>query len=402
MTETSLKEMFRDALAGEPREDIPVHEDIARGRTRRKRVLRRRKAGGVFVVATIAVGLILPSMSDSALDSEVRRPAPSAGRGGDIAPEVADDSLRMAVWEAVDSALPEDVQLRAGTSVVADGPGPGLRLELERGRIGFELTVLLQNARPDLPDYKPCTGNEPALGGIVYPRGCDQGVDEEGRWRGVVDGVDNGFLFLERDPAAVTVEWRGASLEFPPGGPPTSTPGPVVVEEAWFGTAEADVVADAVWAVGAEHDPAELVSGIDLQATADTAWPEIEGVLEGQFGPLTAVEPVDGDIAGSVDGVTVQSGLVSAVYRTVDGAEVEVVIWQRDRPYEVLCLETYHVCERLQEYVAIGDGPVGPDSTRRVGQRGSVRVQVNSTHRGLEMPVSRSVAAILPLLPLIR
>lgn len=402
MTDTILKEMFREALVGEPTDDVAVHEDIARGRSRRTRVLRlRAAAGGVLVAATVAAGLIMPSFSGSDLDGEVRRPV-SVDRGGAISAEVLNDPLRLAMWEAVDAVLDEDVRLQAGTSVDSDGPGPGLLLQLELGRVGFELSVLLQNARPDLPDYRPCSEEEPALGGVVYTRGCQQGRDDEGRWRGTVPDDIGGFQFLEGEPAAVTVQWRLDYLRHPPGAPPVPTPGPLVVDQPWFGAAEADAVADAVWAVGAEYDPADLASGIDLQATADTAWPAIEGVLAGEFGPLTAVEPVDGDIDASVDGVPVQTGEVSAVYRTADGAEVEVVVWQRDRPYEVQCLERYFVCERLLgQYVGLHPGPVGPDSTRRVGQRGSVRVQVNSDHRGLEMPVSRSVAGIMPLLPLI-
>ncbi|SDU67226.1 hypothetical protein [Jiangella alkaliphila] len=404
MTDRTLKEMFREALAGEPADDGPVHEDIARGRSRRRRAVRRRAAGGVVAVAAVAAGLLVPSLADNTdLEGQVRQPTTSVDRRGHVAPDVSGDPLRLAIWAAVDAALPEDVRLRPGTSVVADGHGPGLRLDLERGDVGFELRVLLQNAPPDLPGYQLCDEYLPLFGDEwADATGCETGLDEEGRWRGVEAGADDGLLFLEGDPASVTVIWQGTSLSHPPDEPPVMTAGPMIPDVPWFGVAEADAVADAVWAAAAQYDPAELASGIDLEATAGAGWPAIEAVLEEQFGPLTVVDPVDGDIVTSVDGVQVQAGMITADYRTADGAEVEVIIWQRNRPYELLCLDVYHICETMPElYIHIGDGPVGPDSTRRVGQRGSVRVQVNSTHRGLEMPVSRSVAGIMPLLSLI-
>jgi hypothetical protein len=401
MTDTILKEMFRDALSGEPENAASVDEDIARGRSRRTCVLRRRAKAGAVFMTVVTIGLILPSVQGPVIDGEERRPTTSNGRGAVVAPEVAGDPLRLAMWEAVDATLPEDVRLRPGTSVTADGPGPGLMLELERGYLGFDVQVLLQNARPDLPGYRPCTEPDALIRDIVDTGGCEQGRDDEGRWRVAQGGSDGGLVVLEGDPAAVTLQWTLGSVQFD-RGEPRVTAHPYVPDAPWFSAAEADAVADAVWAVGAQHSRADLVSGIDLQETRGDAWPAIEAALAAQLGPLTTIEPVGGDIAARVDGVDVQSGMISATFRTVDGAEVEIAVWQRDRSYDALCFEQYSVCQRpTGEYVELGAGPVGPDMTGRVGQRGSVRVQVNSSHRGLEMPVSRSVAGILPILPLI-
>ncbi|SDU74806.1 hypothetical protein [Jiangella alkaliphila] len=394
-----LKTLFEDALAGEPAQDVPVAERVARGRARRARALRRRAGGGVLVAAAVAAALVLPSSPISVVDAEVAQAPTTGGSRADavVSPEVADDPLKLAMWEAVDDVLPSDVRLVENSYVYDSGPGPNLYLSLERGDVRFSLSVWMQNSRPDLPDFRPCT--EPVLPLVPSSRwaNCEQGSDDEGRWRAIGDDGLNTQLVLDGGPAAVALRWgvHYEGDEVDDNGMPIETETPLTADEA-------DRIADAVWSVGAQHTPAELVSGVDLRATADDAWPDIKAALEESFGPLTVVTPVDGDVTETVEGVQVQTGLVSAAYATADGTRVDVAVWQRDRLYQPMCVEHYDECITFPGAVAsVGDGgsAAGSGSGGTLGHRGFLLVRTDAGSPELEEAVVRANVAAMQAVP---
>ncbi|WP_026877041.1 hypothetical protein [Jiangella gansuensis] len=400
MSSPALKELLESALAGEPARGVSADAVVARGRARRARRLRRRAGAGVLVITAAAAGLALPSSPVSVVDAEVAQAPTTGGVRADavLSPAVADDPVKLEMWEAVDDALPSDVRLVEDSYVYGDTPGPGLYLSLERGDVRFSLSVWLQNSRPDLADYRPCTEPEPLMGESSLWSDCEQGADDDGRWRvvGSDDGRDT-FLILDGEPAAVALRW-GVNYD----GAEVDDQGMPLETKTALTEAEADRVADAVWSVGARHTPAELVSGVDLEATSGAAWAQIEAALEEAFGQLTVVEPVDGEVRASAGGVDVQTGLVSATYETADGVRVDVAVAQKDRLYEPMCIERYGECSLFPGAVhafGTGDPAAGQAASGTLGQRGTLVVRTDAASPELEAAVNRANVAAMQAVP---
>jgi hypothetical protein len=62
VNDKNLRDLFEDALDGEPGTMAPIHEDVARGRALRVRKARQRLGGiGVGAAALIVGALVVPA-----------------------------------------------------------------------------------------------------------------------------------------------------------------------------------------------------------------------------------------------------------------------------------------------------------------------------------------------------
>jgi hypothetical protein len=424
MTETRLKDIFRETLTGEPTVSVPTDEDIARGRARKKQLWRNRAAGGVAVLVVAGLGAaVLPAVFGDDGDGvsvadggESGDPDGDAG-GGSYPPAVGDDPIKQHLWDAIEAALPADVEVVTLDDTelqVAPEVGPSIGVLLERGEngLGFQFRVSVEQSRPDLPEYRPCT--EPGLleGTWSQWQNCVEGRDDDGVWRAAGDLVDFGsaVLLAENDDVSVNVNWSTRPYPLPDSEPTQSggerPTGPTLDR------AEGEAVREAVLAAAADLDPDDLTSGAELSAVAD-AWPEVRSILEQAVG--SELTPVGGDDpVVDLQDPDFQVGTVSAEYVTADGAEVEVWFWQRPRVSEPMCLEAIYQCSSFtggQELLAPADGGgQNHEGGGNAGPRGDLWLRVSSdvvageptiddagTMTLAEGDLSGSMSALMPL-----
>ncbi|AYY12583.1 hypothetical protein EF847_07555 [Actinobacteria bacterium YIM 96077] len=358
MTERGLRDLFEAALDDEPEHIGLVDDDIARGRARRARRMRRLAGSGAVSVVTAVAAVTIPASPLSIVDGD-EDPNQVATTTGIVAPEVANDPLRRDLWHSIQESLPDDARLADGSSVHGLTHGaPGIRFVLEKQHQGHDrqigVNIALQNARPELDNFHPCNDTNSELESSPFDGTCEAGRDAEGRWRvfGTHDDLSTGAVVLEGGHVATTVTWSDMAAEAEEDGQVTAETAELLSPQ------EADAIASAAWHVGTERDEAELVSGIDLTATLD-AWQQLAGTLEDELelGPLTPVRPDDdAEIGGAYDDTTGaisdidrqhQSGVIAARYRTDEGTEVDVVIWQKDRTYDTFCHPRLPLCDSI-------------------------------------------------------
>lgn len=380
MSGSELRELFEDALAGEPERDVPVREDIARGRRSLTRLRRRWAGGATLVAAAAAVALVVPASPLSIVDGG---PA-----GLDVADETQDDAvaepgdvdrLEQDMWQAVEDVLPADVSTAAGFVAGGDGPGPDLSLQLQRDGAAFAVRVWLQEARSEPDAFRPCSRPGTALEVAGGWQPCDEGTDALGRWRVAAD-VDprDHVTVLEGGTAAVTVvrPVSGATLT----------------------QAETDAVADAVWRVGDGRPAGELRTAVDLdQAVAAETVENVVAVLEERLGLGAFSFRTSGLTHSGLSELGPDSASVWGRYVTDSGVGVDVVLWQKDRIYEPLCISAVDGCLAHAGSVAYlgnelaGRYP-GPSLLVPAGPRGGLWVHLGSTDPELEQRLEAAVA----------
>jgi hypothetical protein len=429
MNQERLRALFEDALADEPTNTGLVDDDVARGRALRSRRLRRRAGGaGVGAAALIAAALVVPasplSLIDDARDGAPNsvRPATTMVDGPPLAPEVADSPLLRDIWEAVSAELPDDVELVDDSYVYGSGYGAaGIYLSLERQESWFTLTISLGNGRPDLEDFRPCNDVPAASGFWGDAQICEEGRDDEGRWRlmSESDAPVQRVTVLEDESAAATVWLSQPASDI-------GADGGVLDPGDWnLSTEETDAIAAAAWAVGERHDPADLTNGISL-SEALVAWPEMQATLEEKLdlGPLTPVAPGDdASVEGIYDPETGaiadvddewQTGTIAARYATQEGIEIDVMVWQVARLYEPFCHERVRGCHVSGMWSSdFGgqedlDGLVGPGVSGALGDRAGIHIVIgtgelvnseNPESAELERSVSAAHGALSRLVP---
>ncbi|SDT25838.1 hypothetical protein [Jiangella sp. DSM 45060] len=341
MTDDALKELFADALLDEPDRMVSPDEDIARGRAHRARRRRGRLTAGVVgVLAAGSLGLVGPSLLpddgapaaggvapedqvwpyDGAARSSAQEPGRLSGGPQQAYAETGDARAATELSSAVRGAMPADVH------VLHEEYDPTLQpvvqLQARRDGVVFHLSVRLQDARPDLPEFEPCTTPAEIPDGVARWDSCAQGYDDRGRWRVVGHaGPSLGVAIAEGGSASAMVSWLPAPVEAADG---TQTEGSLA---GTLTPDEANGIAEAAWEVGARSGAAELTSGFDLAATR-RAWPDLELALQAAtgLGPLTRVEFEDDD-----------PSTIRARYVTADDIEVALTVWQDDRFYDNLC-----------------------------------------------------------------
>lgn len=403
MNDQRLRDLFEEVLVDEPAEDAAAYEDLARGRAARVRRRRRRVAGTVAVTAAAAaVALAVPVSPLSLID--VRGPAvsPATGDSADLPPEVADDPIKLALWKAVDKALPADIHVEEPVGAT-DG---GVYVALVRDGLSFGLTVWLQEARPDLEEFRPCSTPTPVE--FYVQSSCEEGYDGDGRWRVMAEALDGryGVAILEGGPASVTLRWDRV------GYPPPDCEGDVcqaVSEEdvevtGNLTTVEAGAIAEGAWSVGARYSPADLATGIDLEATFDQ-WPDLVTTLESalEIGELTPAEP--SGVVADIDG---QIGSITGSYATADGETVDVLVWQKERLYDPFCAD--RTCNFLpdqsmstddrQESSNIGRASLG--SIFGLGLRAGLEIWVDSPDPSADQGLADAQWQLEQLVPSLR
>ncbi|WP_157987831.1 hypothetical protein [Jiangella endophytica] len=391
--------MFRTTLTGEPLRPVVPDEDVARGRARQRRMRRQRVAGGVALLAVAGLGAaVLPAVFDDDRDDSVA--ADGAPDGGDYPPAVGDDPVKQVIWDAVESALPADVEVVGLDDPGLQGPpsvGAAIGVQLERGDsgTGFQFGVTVEKARTDLGEFRPCSEPGPLEGTSSQWRNCSEGSDD-GVWQAAGDlEFDSSVVMAQNDDAAVIVTW--STRPFPlPGSQATSSngsePGSLPTGPS-LDRAESEAVRDAVLAATAELDSDDLTSGADLGDIVGV-WPEVHSILEDAVGAaLTAVDGPAGDPAIDLQDVEHQVGTVSANYVTADGVEVEVWFWQRPRITDTMCIDAIMECAIAtgsQELLGpAGGGGENHEGGGSVGPRGQLWLRVTSD----EVPQSDDPAA---------
>ncbi|SEE64859.1 hypothetical protein [Jiangella alba] len=341
MTDDALRELFADALLDEPDRMVSPDDDIARGRARRARRRRGRiTAGVVGVLAAGSLGLIGPSLMpddgapaaaggtapedqvwpyDGAARSSAREPGGLTG--GTQEAEAQTSGVTSAdLPSAVVDALPADLQVLHQEYYPT--LQPVMQLQVQRDDVAFHIIVRLQDARPDLPEFEPCTTPVEIPDGVARWDSCAQGYDDQGRWRVLgYAGPTLGVAIAEGGSASAMVSWMRDPIEAADGRRTEGDLAETLTSD------EANGIVEAVWEVGARADAADLTSGFDLAATL-RAWPDIELALEAVtgLGPLTRVEFEGND-----------PSQIRARYVNADRIEVALTIWQDDRFYDNLC-----------------------------------------------------------------
>lgn len=320
MNDTDVREVFEQILGDEPGYDMPVDDDIARGRSLRARLRQRRTAVGAIVttsavVSIVAAGTIIvpaftekPGNDGSTVADD--RQAAMADRPAE-APTTQDDELVNDMWQAVEQQLPADVRVADGDIVTA-GEAPEFVVTLERDNVEFDLSVWLQNAQPKLGELQLCEGDS-------QYHFCQESTDELGRWRVVASGDEgDGLAVLEDGQASVTLRWEPYTVAAPTTDVLSDT--------------EVDALTDAVLEVGGQHAKAELLSGVDLTATKQ-AWPDIVTELEDAL-DVEALE-ASSEVDVTIDDAASQTGTLSSELTTASGTDVTVTIRQAARPHEL-------------------------------------------------------------------
>ncbi|MBB5791386.1 hypothetical protein [Jiangella mangrovi] len=367
MSPRELRELFEDALAGEPEREVPVRDDVDRGRRSLRRRRRRWTAGGALVAAVSAAVLVLPASPLSLVDGdpadldEVIRDEAVAGPDGGV------DALEQEMWQAVEAVLPGDVGPAADFAPGGDGPGPDLSLRLERRGAPFTVRVWLQEARTDPEAFRPCSRPGTALEVTGGWQDCQEGADSDGRWRISADVDQNDHItVLEGDGAAVTVVR------------PAGT-GVTLTQD------ETDAVADAVWQVGRDRPAEQLRTAIDMDAAASEATvDDVVAVLQERLGLGTFGFRTSGLTHSALSELGPDSASVWGRYVTTSGVGVDVVLWQKDRVYEPLCISAVDGCLAHPGSVVYFGNELagrydGPSLLLPAGPRGGLWLHLGST-----------------------
>lgn len=367
MSARELRELFEDALAGEPEREVPVHEDIARGRRSLRRRRRRWTTGGTLVAAVSAAVLVLPASPLSLVDGDPAHLDQEVRDETAVGPDGGIDALEQEMWQAVEAVLPDDVAPAPDFLTGGDGPGPDLLLRLERRTVPFTVRVWLQEAGDDPEAFRPCSRPGTALEVTGGWQACEEGTDSEGRWRisADVDQRDH-ITVLEGDAAAVTVVRPAGS-------------GATLTQD------ETDAVADAVWRVGNDRPADELRTAIDMDTAASEATvDDVVAVLEERLGLGTFSFRTSGLTRNALTELGPDSASVWGRYVTTSGVGVDVVLWQKDRVYEPLCISAVDGCLAHPGSVVYFGNELagrydGPSLLLPAGPRGGLWLHLGST-----------------------
>jgi hypothetical protein len=360
VSERNLRDLFQEALENEPQQHPTIDEDVARGqRFRRRRRTQRGLGAGAITAVAVGATVLLPASPLALHDSETDVVDVATGSTGDaevtVDSTIADDPVRMAMWRAVDSALPDDVGQELGDAAMIpniqtfppDALEVGMRLSRSDG--WFELSISLEPHRPQLERFRPCSSvdDNPILGGDVDGQrwnpdyNCQEG-DDDGRWRVVAyetSGTSNGdgpeptdvIMVLENDHASVTVNWSQPAMML--GHEMCTAPctADTLTED------EAIAVAAAVLDAAEGFSQTELDRGVDL-AAATQQWPGISARFEAS-GDLGELRLVDGSVEAQIspDGT---AGRIVATYEDDSGSQLHLVLLQRPRIYGLYCQDT--------------------------------------------------------------
>lgn len=401
MTEPTIRDLFQKTLTGEPAQLVVADEDVSRGRARVRRIWRHRVAGGVAVMAVAGLGAaVLPAVLDDDRDNVAS--ADGAGDPADYPPQIGDDPVKQRMWDAIESALPADVEVVPAEDLeheVVPATGPSIEVVLARGELSFDLAVTLEPARTDLPEFRPCSEPGRFDGTPGQWLNCEEGRDDDGVYRagGDLNGLAASAVLAENDDVSATVRWSLHPFLTGSGQPAPEDASPASVLDR----AEGEAIGDAVLAAAAGLDPADLTSGVELAAVAEV-WPEVTNVLEEAVGAeLTAVGPEDPVI--DLQDAEHQAGTVSAEYVTDDGLAVELWFSQRPRASEPMCVE------RLTWCFAIPGGQPGIGTHGvpgvQVGMRGDawILISENPGDGGVEPDTAATMETVQELLtPLVR
>lgn len=373
MTDETITQVRRAAAATEPLEPFDLDAVVRGGRAR----VRRRHIGAgaaVAALAVVAASLALPSSPVSVVDGEVaRQPLTEHAPPPVVAPVVADDPMRSAVWRAVEDALPADVVLAA--DVTGDPVEPTLSLQLQRGDQRFAATVIVHEDRADA--FRPCSEPKPEMGVTVAPRPCVEGQDDAGRWRVQADvlGGGTGLVSLLDGTYGVLMTWE-------------------VRDGVTLTRDEATALAEAALSVAAEGAIA-WSTGVDLEA-AVAGWDELRSAVETELDldPLTEWSPPEFEVERLGSGRLVGRAVLP------DGAEVEVEVWQRAAPYEAVCLTITNACSPLlgQSVETGADDPSDQVVSTQLGSRVGVVLRIASRDEVPEDMVA-AVERVAELLP---
>ncbi|SDU61362.1 hypothetical protein [Jiangella alkaliphila] len=373
MTDETITQLRGAAATTEPPAPFDLDAAVRGGRAR---VRRRRRTGAGVVAAAVAVaaGLALPSSPASVFDGEAaRQPRTEDVPQPVVAPVVADDPMKSAVWAAVDEALPPDVEPVA--DIVGDPVEPSLALQLRRGDQRFAATVIVHEDPAEA--FRPCSEPTPELGVTVAPWPCVEGEDDAGRWRVQADvlGGGTGLVSLVDGTNGVLVTWD-------------------VLEGVTLTRDEGTALAEAALSVAAEGTIA-WSTGVDLEAT-EAGWDELRSAVEAELdrGALTELSPPDFAIEDT------GRGQVIGRYVLPDGVEVEVEVWQRAAPYDAVCLTVTNACSPLPgQSVETGqDERSGQEVSTQLGSRAVVALRIASYDQALDSMVA-AVERVAELLP---
>ncbi|WP_129668825.1 hypothetical protein [Phytoactinopolyspora endophytica] len=269
-------------------------------------------------------------------------------------------ALQREMGEAVRDALADDVQINEQYGISFENLGyPSVSLELQRGDDADRTVVMdvsLAPARPDLDQFQPCS--DPPSNAWQDAESCEEGQDEDGRWRIMKTGSTDyrDVTIVEDDATSVIVEWNDNSDA-------GESPHGILSEE------QAAAIADAVFAVGNQHDTAELMAGFDLVGTLE-AWPDMRAALEMalDLGALTPMAPDDAPDGAAYDpetGATAyideqwQTGTIAARYATEGGLTVDVALWQVARLYDDACGSGLGECGGMPGYNDLSEADGG-------------------------------------------
>ncbi|WP_053208123.1 hypothetical protein [Jiangella muralis] len=382
MTEPTLRDLFKKTLTGEPAHPVVADEDVSRGRARKQRMRRNRIAGGVAVLAVAGLGAaVLPAVFDD--DRDTVASGDGAGDPADYPPQIGADPVKQRMWDAIESALPADVEVasseESGNEVVP-ATGPSIDVTLARGSgVSFDLAVTLEPARTDLPEYRPCTEPGQLEGTPGQWLNCEEG-DDGGVYRaaGDLNDLHTSAVLVEDDHASVTVHWTVPPLDVSGDQPAPGTP----PAASALDHAEGEAIGDAVLEAGADLESADLTSGVELAAVAD-AWPELTNAVKEVVGAeLTLVNTEDPVV--DLQDAEHQAGIVRADYVSDNGFEVEIWFWQQPRVSEPMCVKLITQCSSVMGVLEVPGGALmvnsvsGPGAP--VGMRGNTWVRVASMY----------------------
>ncbi|TDD64238.1 hypothetical protein E1262_28805 [Jiangella aurantiaca] len=372
MTDT-LKDLFEQALAGEPARPVVPDEDIARGRARRARQRRQRWSAGVAVAAVAWLGALVAPALVGPDDDQVSAGDSASVPYDELPPFVPELSVRTsltsgeqpasadpgrlesshgesgvdgaagvepaAMLTAVRDALPATMSLDTGRT--SDAPAvrrQRLHFSGERDGVPFTLQVWWQPGAENAMHFRPCSEPVAAFSRTAVWDACSENMDEQNRWR-VIGTPDarHRVLVVDGAPAAITVAWETAA-----GDEPGVDPAAVLSDD------EADRIAEAAWGVAVDSglrllgaqggNVQELRSDFDLGAVT-ASWGNVEAALTRVLGPLTRVrlDQPDPDLLANWMVGPPEPKVVTASYRTARGGTVELAVWATGPIYGALC-----------------------------------------------------------------